>query len=159
MSVRLRAATSTLAAIMTAVLLSGCGISIPSDPDGTLDAVSGAELRVGVAPEGELVHVDGATPSGSVIDLVEGFAKSIDAEPEWTVATEETLVRMLGEGDLDLVAGGFTTDTPWVDKAGITRGYVGIEGAGERELVMLVPLGENAFLSTLEQYLDEEVGS
>lgn len=39
----------------------------------------------------------------------------------------------------------------------MTRGYPGIEGAGGRELVMLVPLGENAFLSALETYLDGEV--
>lgn len=147
------------AVFLATLLLSGCGVSIPSDPDGTLESVRGSELRVGLAPDGELVEDDDGVPSGSVVRIVEGFADSIDSEPEWTFATEETLVRMLEAGDLDLVAGGFTSDTPWVDKAGITRGYGGIPGADGRSIVMLVPLGENAFLSTLETYLDEEVGS
>lgn len=153
----LRIAAGTVTLIVTAAL-AGCGLTIPRDPNGTLDAVRGGELRVGISPDGELVDVDGEEPTGSVIDLVEGFADELDAEPEWTVATEETLVRMLEQGDLDLVAGGLTSDTPWLDKAGVSRGYPGIEGADGRELVMLVPLGENAFLSALERYLDEEVG-
>lgn len=139
--------------------LSGCGLSIPTDPDGTLDSVTGGELRVGTSPDGDLVDVSRGEPSGSIVDLVDRFADSIDAEPDWTVASEETLVTMLEAGDLDLIAGGITPDTPWIDKAGVTRGYRGIEGADGRELVMLVPLGENAFLSRLETFLDEEAGS
>lgn len=115
-------------------------------------------LHVGTSPDGELVDVTRDAPSGTIVELVDRFADSIDARTEWTVASEETLVAKLEAGDLDLVAGGITPDTPWIDKAGVTRGYRGIEGADGRELVMLVPLGENAFLSKLERFLDEEVG-
>lgn len=139
-------------------MLSACSISIPADPDDTLGSVTGGVLRVGTSPDGELVDVSGADPSGTIVDLVDRFADSIDADTEWTVASEETLVTELEAGDLDLIAGGITPDTPWIDKAGVTRGYRGIEGADGRELVMLVPLGENAFLSKLERFLDEEVG-
>lgn len=152
----LRAAAGAVS-LAIALALGGCGLSVPSDPDGTLESVRGGELRVGVSPDGALVQVQGGDPSGSVIDLVEGFADEIGASPEYTVATEETLVRMLEEDELDLVAGGFTSETPWVEKAGVSRGYAGIEGAEGRDIVMLVPLGENAFLSRLERYLDEEV--
>lgn len=138
--------------------LSGCGLTIPADPDGTLDAVTGGELRVGTSPDGELVDVRGDEATGSIVELVDRFAESIDAEPDWTVASEETLVTMLEAGDLDLIAGGITPDTPWIDKAGVTRGYRGVDGADGRELVMLVPLGENAFLSKLETFLDAEAG-
>lgn len=133
-------------------------MTIPSDPDGTLDAVSGGQLRVGTSPDGEIVDVRGGEPQGSVVDLVEGFADSIRSDPVWTVASEETLVTMLESGDLDLIAGGITAETPWMDRAGVSRGYPGIDGADGREIVMLVPLGENAFLSTLETFLDDEVG-
>ncbi|WP_231587807.1 hypothetical protein [Microbacterium oxydans] len=161
MSIRrssIRAISSAMTAALVAVLLAGCGLSIPADPDGTLESVSGGELRVGVSPDGDLVRTDGGTPSGTVVELVDDFAASIDAKPTWTVATEESLVRMLESGDLDLIAGGITADTPWLDKAGVSRGYRGIDGADGRELVMLVPLGENAFLSRLEGFLDEEIG-
>ncbi|MFJ6549017.1 hypothetical protein [Microbacterium sp. NPDC091676] len=146
-----------LAGLLVATALGGCGMTVPADPDGTLDRVSGGELRVGTSPEPGLVEIDGGEPRGPVVDLVDDFAASIDADVTWTVATEESLVGMLETGDLVLVAGGLTPDTPWIDKAGVTRGYPGIEGAGDRELVMLVPLGENAFLSALEASLDEEV--
>lgn len=144
---------------MLAIGLSGCGLTIPADPDGTLSSVTGSELRIGATADPGLVDIDRDTPTGSLPDLVGGFADSIDAEIAWTDGSEETLVGMLESGDLDLVIGGFTANTPWIDKAGVTRGYPGIDGADGREIVMLVPLGENAFLSALERYLDEEVGS
>lgn len=150
------AALATVA--LTGGGLTGCGITVPSDPEGTLQSVSGGELRVGVSPDHGLVS-DDDPPTGSIPDLVSGFADSLDADIEWTVGSEETLVGMLERGDLDLVAGGITDQTPWLDKAGVSRGYTHIDGADGRTLVMLVPLGENAFLSELERYLDEEVGS
>ncbi|WP_347876382.1 hypothetical protein [Microbacterium oxydans] len=155
---RIRRPVASLAVLAAITFLAGCGLSIPADPDGTLDSVTGGVLRVGTSPDGELVEVSRGDPSGPIIDLVDRFADSIDADTEWTVASEETLVTELEAGDLDLIAGGITPDTPWIDKAGVTRGYRGIEGSDGRELVMLVPLGENAFLSTLETFLDEEVG-
>lgn len=152
-------AASALVALLLTIGLSGCGATIPADPDGTLEAVSGAVLRVGTSPDGDLVDVADGEPSGPIVDLVHGFAARLHADTAWTVASEETLVTKLEAGDLDLIAGGITAATPWLDKAGVTRGYRGIEGADGRELVMLVPLGENAFLSALERYLDEEVGT
>ncbi|QAB18152.1 hypothetical protein Leucomu_09680 [Leucobacter muris] len=142
-----------------AASLAGCGLSVPSDPNGTLANASGGELRVGASTDPGLIDDHGSEPSGSLARLVDDFSESIDARPEWTVGSEETLVRMLESGELDLVVGGFTEDTPWLDRAGITRGYRAIEGADGRSIVFLVPLGENAFLSELEAFLDEEVGS
>lgn len=147
------------AAAMLAASLTGCGITVPKDPDGTLDTATHGELRVGVSSDPGLVNTDRATPAGSAIDLVNEFAERLDATPDWTVASEETLVGLLEEGDLDLLVGGFTADTPWVDHAGVTRGYTTIDGADGRSIVFLVPLGENAFLTELETFLDEEVGS
>lgn len=151
------AAAAVLAA--TTLLVCACGVTVPSDPDGTLDAVVGDAIEVGVSPDPGLVDTRGDEPRGPLVDLVEGFASSLDARIEWTVASEETLVGDLETGDLDLAVGGFTDQTPWSDRAGVTRGYTSIEGADGRSVVFLVPLGENALLSELEAFLDEEVGS
>ncbi|MBM7466677.1 hypothetical protein [Microbacterium esteraromaticum] len=156
---RTRRTMSTAGALLLAIALSGCGISVPTDPDGTLEHVTGGELRIGASPDHGLVDIGTSTPSGPLPDLAGEFAKTLDASPEWTVGSEETLVGMLEAGDLDLIVGGFTEKTPWIDKAGITRGYSGIPGADGRKIVMLVPLGENAFLSDLERFLDKEVDS
>jgi ABC-type amino acid transport substrate-binding protein len=147
-----------LALAMTAAL-TGCGITVPTDPDGTLQTVSGGELRVGVSSDAGLADASTDTPSGPLIDLVDTFAESLDADVEWTAGSEETLVVMLEEGDLDLVVGGLTDQTPWIDRVGVTRGYRDIEGADDRAIVMFVPLGENAFLTELEEFLDTELGS
>lgn len=160
---RTRAMVIRIAGAVTAgvlaVSLAGCGMSVPTDPDGTLDAVVGGELRVGVSPDPGLVEDDDDSPSGPLVDLTTEFAETLDTRAVWTVGSEESLVGMLESGELDLLIGGFTDQTPWVDRAGVTRGYSTIEGGDGRSIVLLVPLGENAFLTELETFLDEEVGS
>lgn len=143
-SVRTRA-TTVLA--LTAVLSSaGCGLAIPNDPDGTLRDVTGGTLRVGVDTN------SGVEP---LIEVVEGFADQLDAEIEWHEHGEEHLVAMLEGDDIDLAVGGFTDQTPWSSRAGMTRPIVGIPALDD-PTVLLVQLGENAFLTELEAYLDAE---
>jgi ABC-type amino acid transport substrate-binding protein len=145
------------ACLAVGLTLSGCS-GVPSDPDGTLERVSGGVLRVGASPDDGLVQVIDHEVSGSEVELVEAFADDLNADVEWTVGGEENLVFDLKKGQLDLVIGGITDQTPWVDSAGVSRAYPGIPGSGGRQIVMLVPLGENRFLSTLERFLDSEVG-
>lgn len=143
---------------VVALALSGCGISMPADPDGTLDRVRGGTLHVGASPNGDAVQLEGDTVAGAEVELVERFADHLDADLEWTVGAEEALVRGLERGELDLVIGGLSDASPWVDRAGMTRPYAEVrDHAGEvHKLVMLVPMGENAFLSELETFLSEE---
>lgn len=142
------------------IVLAGCGLQIPSDPNGALERVtSTGVLRVGVSVSGDLARQSGDSFTGSEVELIEGFAREQGATVEWTPGNEETLVTLLEDGELDVVIGGMTDKTPWAQKAGITRGYPGIPSSDGRPLVMLVPLGENRMLSTLEGYLDAEVGT
>ncbi|WP_448231880.1 hypothetical protein [Microbacterium lacticum] len=154
-----RRVSAVLVGVVFVTSLAGCGLSVPTDPDGTLAAATGGQLRVGVSPDPDLADDDGATPSGPVVDLVSDFSETINAHPDWTIGSEETLVGMLEAGELDVLVGGFTDQSPWVDRAGVTRGYTAIDGADGRSIVFLVRLGENAFLSELETFLDERVGS
>ena len=76
--------------------------------------------------------------------IVQNFAENLDAEVEWTVGGEEQLVSALENGDLDLVAGGISSKTPWAEQVGMTRPYtthVDVD-AKESKIVMLVPPGE-----------------
>ncbi|WP_141935421.1 hypothetical protein [Microbacterium sp. SLBN-154] len=142
------------------LLLAGCGQPLmPADPDGTLVDVQGDVLHAGVTPNGDLMDVAGDEPHGDEADAIRAFAASLDADVDWTVGPEEALVRGLEGGTLDLVAGGITDQTPWTDKAGVTRAYREVVDDQGRThlLVMLVPLGENAFLSELERFLSDYV--
>ncbi|SDQ59027.1 transporter substrate-binding domain-containing protein [Microbacterium sp. cf332] len=154
---RLPAAVGAVLVMLSSVALAGCGLSIPTDPSGTLASVEGGTLRAGVSPDGEWVQVDGDEPEGSEPDAIRAFADSLDADVEWTVGSEEALVRELENGGLDLIAGGITDQTPWTDKAGVTRPYAEAtaKDGSTLKVVMLVPLGENAFLSHLETFLSE----
>ena len=148
------------AAAVTALVLAlaGCGIQIPSDPDGTLDRITGGELRVGASPSGGLVTVDGDRVGGSLAELIEGFADEHDADVVWTVDSEEDLVADLTEGRLDLAVGGMTAATPWSAQVSVTRGYPAVPDSRGADVAVLLPLGENRLQQALETYLDGEVG-
>jgi DNA-binding transcriptional LysR family regulator len=148
-----------IALLLAGVLTLNACAAIPADPDDTLHRATGRTLHAGASTSEGLVSVADGEPAGPLVDLVEGFAATIDADVEWTVGSEEDLVKGLEAGDLDVAVGGMTSDTPWIDRAGMTRGYPGVPGADGRETVMFVPLGENAMLTALETYLDAEVGS
>ncbi|MCO1339395.1 hypothetical protein BJH93_10905 [Kocuria polaris] len=160
-----RRVAPALGALVSLLLATGCGMSIPSDPEGTLDSVRGGTLSVGVVTHGDFVEVDGTAGdqgavgedqiSGSEVDLVRGFADLLGAEIEFYTTGEEELVRRLDEGSVDLVVGGFTSQTVRASEAGLTRPYTEKVLSGEkRKIVILAPRGENAFISELEQYLD-----
>lgn len=136
-------------------ILVGCGLSIPSDPDHTLQRVRGAVLRVGASPsEPWIVWGAQREPTGLEAELVRGFAESLGARVEWIRGGEEALIGRLERGELDLVVGGLTAETPWVEKAAVTKPYLSEETPeGKREHVMAAPLGENAFLVELERFL------
>ncbi len=136
-----------------ALVLTGC--SVPADPDGTMDRIQGDTLRAGASLEDGLVEAADGTVTGPLAELVEEFAHRHDADVDWTTGSEESLVTALEERRLDIVVGGITADTPWVDRVGATRGYPEI--AEGRELVLLVPPGENRLLFELEQFLDGEL--
>jgi hypothetical protein len=140
------------------ILLAGCGMQVPTDPEGSLDRLTGDVMQVGASIEPGLVEQRGDTMEGSLVDLIEGFAETRSATIEWTIASEESLVALLEQGQLDVAVGGMTEQTLWTERVGVTRGYSGIAPTQNTKLVMFVPLGENRLLSTLERYLDEEVG-
>lgn len=113
---------------LTAVLgaagaLSGC--QVPQDPDGTLDIVRDGTMRVGVTESDPWVDLaDPDDPKGVEPALVRRFAASLNAEIEWIDGSEEELMGALKEGQLDLVVGGLTRQTPWKKEAALTWPYL-----------------------------------
>jgi ABC-type amino acid transport substrate-binding protein len=155
---RMRRFLSAVVAAVVTTGLTACGISIPSDPDGTLDRVTGGVLEVGVTPNPPHTDTSGTHPAGTEPALVASFAESIDARVEWVEGSEQSLVQLLEIGELDLVIGGISEQTPWSDRVAVTRAYAEAElpDGSTSGLVMLAPMGENAFLSALERHLDAE---
>lgn len=153
-----RSLTTFVLVVLVALGVTGCGTHFPADPDGTLDRVSGGVLRVGVSPHEPFTTVSSADPSGSEVALVEAYAESIAAQVVWRTGGEEQLVTQLQHGRLDVVIGGLTDKTPWRDQAGLTRPYTeSVDEFGQtRQHVMAAPRGENAFLLSLDTFLQDE---
>jgi ABC-type amino acid transport substrate-binding protein len=156
--------------LATLLTLSGCGSAFPADPQGTLERASGGTLRVGASINGDWVkisapaggelrsgEIQGSDVQGTEAVLVKGFAEHLGADIEWVAGTEQVLAEELKHGELDLVIGGLDDKTPWVSHAGVTRPYAeSTDGRGSlHKHVMLVPLGENAFLLELDRFLKE----
>lgn len=155
---RKAALTSGFVATAVALTVTGCTSSAyPADPDGTFDDVSGGTLSVGVVHHPPYVDATGAEPTGSEVELIQAFAEEIDAEIEWTASGEEALITALETGDVDLMAGGLTDQSPWSSQAALTRSYAEDTGPDGKtvNLVLAVPLGENQMLGELERFLDE----
>ncbi|BDI22926.1 transporter substrate-binding domain-containing protein [Herbiconiux sp. L3-i23] len=147
-----RWAAAALTVALTAAL---AGCSIPMDPEGTLASAEGGTLLVGVTENGDWVRLDGDEPSGIEPDLLRDFASDHDATIEWVEGSEQELIADLERGDLDILLGGFTDDTPWFDRTGMTRPYAESRdetGAIEKHVV-LARMGENALLLALDRFL------
>lgn len=141
---------------LAVLLVAGCGTTFPKDTDGSLDRITGGALRVGVSENPPWTEVaDDGGVTGREVDLLAGFAQGQDATVEWTPGAESELIMAMARGDLDVVVGGLTSDSPWEMEVALTRPYaqeVTPDGDTE-EMVMATPLGENALLVALETYL------
>ena len=69
-------------------------------------------MRVGVTESDPWTVLDGSTPSGIEVELVERFAETLDADIEWVDGAEQDLFGALAAGSLDLVIGGLTSTNP-----------------------------------------------
>lgn len=137
------------------LVLSGCGVQVPSDPNGTLASVSGGVLTVGVSHNPPWTDVTEDEPAGTEVELVRRFAESIDAEVEWEVGGEEHVITLLGADRLDMVIGGLTAESPWTSEVALTTSYTHATGptGTDDQHVMAVQMGENAFMVELERFL------
>jgi polar amino acid transport system substrate-binding protein len=129
------------------LLVAGCGL--PKDPDGTLEKVSGGELRVGVVPGNERA----AAEDGRIVDAL---AQALRSRPVFQHADAHHLFHELEEGRLDLIVGGLPTDTPFFDKAGLTRKAGPLMQPGStQDRVLAVPAGENGFLIAVNRAIEQ----
>ncbi|KTD23070.1 substrate-binding periplasmic protein [Legionella londiniensis] len=105
--------------ILMCLLISGC--DLPKDPNHTLDKVKKTHiLRVGAIYNPPWV---GKNESGIEPILLKQFAKELNAHPKFFYLPESLAMKALIEGQVDVVIGGITADTPWEKKIGLTRPY------------------------------------
>lgn len=140
--------------VILPILTVGC--DLPRDVDGTHSVVTQGNIRVGISARKPLAVASEGSYSGLEVELVEKFAKQLHAEPQWRLASETELFEQLHHGELDVVIGGITDDTPWSDYVGLTQSYAEsidqITGDSKKH-VWAVRAGENRWLLELGRFL------
>ncbi|WJY93270.1 Membrane-bound lytic murein transglycosylase F [Corynebacterium faecale] len=138
-----------------ALLLGACS-TIPADAEGTFSRAENGTLVVGVSEHHPWTVIsDEGDISGSEVDLIVGFADSINAQIEWQQGPESILAERIKEGEVDVIIGGLTDSSPWSSHMALTRPYAEVDG---EKMVMGARLGENQFLVELERHLAEDAG-
>lgn len=137
--------------LLTCMLILTSCKDIPRDSYKTLENIKTNKLlKVGVVQHPPWVDEIAEQPSGREVDIVEKFAKHLNSNIKWVKTAEHKLVEQLVTGKIDLLIGGFTTDTVWQDQVALTRPYFIKD---HEEHVFLAQPGENAFIVELEQFL------
>jgi ABC-type amino acid transport substrate-binding protein len=142
---------------LTIALASACGL--PRDPEGTLERVRGGTLRVGFVVDTPWVTAAGNGAGGIEGSIVAELARGLGARVAWVHASETPLLTALHDGDLDLVVGGLTKESPWNGKVSLTRPYyvdTAIVHGKTREVphVVAVRSGENAWQVHIERLFE-----
>ena len=138
-----------LASVCVLPLLA-CACDLPKDPDGATERVLATQrLRVGVSERPPWVQFEGSDVKGIEPDLIRALAAEMGAEVTWTRNGETPLLEMLEERQLDVVAAGFTSNSPWLTRVAATRPYL---SSSERHILFAAP-GENQLLLRLDRYL------
>ena len=142
------------AALLATLFLINCGV-VPRDSAGTLDRVRGGELRVGVANHPPWVRVDGNQVTGIEPELIERWAQQLNAQVTWHPGAEADLVEALHRRELDVLAAGLQSASPYGPQVAFTRPYLEVEdryGATRKYVLAVIP-GESALLLSLDRFL------
>ena len=139
---------------LSAALLISCD-AIPRDSAGALNRVRGGELRVGVADNPPWVSFEGGRVAGLEPELIEAWAKELGARVNWKPDAEAELVEALHRREVDVLAAGFDSKTPYKPELGLTQPYVEVEDryGSKKKHVLAVTPGESALLFSLDQFL------
>ena len=137
---------AVLMAFLAGLILSGC--DLPRDPEETLEAVEGRELRVGVLKYSENAEKDRP--------IAERLATSLGSKLVYVEGDAHALFEDLKRGHLHLVIGGVPESTPFEKELGLSKPVGPLHGAHEEEdRVLAVRPGENAFLLRVNQAIEE----
>jgi hypothetical protein len=138
--------SGVLVAFVVGSVLAGC--DLPRDPEETLEAVQGRELRVGVLKFGENAEKDRP--------IVERLAASLGSKLVYVEGDAHALFEDLKRGHIHVVIGGVPVSTPFEKELGLSKPVGALHGAHEEEdRVIAVRPGENAFLLRVNQAIEE----
>jgi polar amino acid transport system substrate-binding protein len=113
--------------VFALVALISASCDFPRDPRGTLDKVQNGTIRVGIVNHDPWTQIEEGRATGVEVELLREFAGELEAEIVFVQGTMPELLEAARQGEVDVVAGGFTDTSPGVSEgkeAGITSPYL-----------------------------------
>jgi polar amino acid transport system substrate-binding protein len=110
---------------LAALISASC--DFPRDPRGTLDKVQNGTMRVGIVNHDPWTQMEEGRASGVEVELLRDFAAELETKIVFAEGTVPELLEAAKQGEVDVVAGGFTSTSPGVSEgkeAGITSPYL-----------------------------------
>lgn len=98
--------------VVLPVLLVSCE-NFPRDPDNTLNKVRDATLFAGITENPPYVSLRDSAPEGFEVDMIKAFAEELNAEVQWVKGSEEQIMRLLEDNQVQICAGGFSSESLW----------------------------------------------
>ena len=108
--------------VALAAIAAGCD-NFPKDPRDSFEKATTTGLRVGVINDAPWARFDGDSASGIEADIIKGFAGKHNMEVRWVAGSAHSLMPALEEGELHIVIGGMTKDSPFKELVGFTNPY------------------------------------
>ena len=97
--------------------------NFPKDPRGSFEKAKTTGLLVGVINDVPWAYSDGQSAAGWDADIVKGFAEKHNMRVEWVPGAEHDLIPALEEGELHMLIGGITKDSPFKHLVGLSNPY------------------------------------
>lgn len=107
--------------VVIATLCWSC--NYPKDPNHTLDKMKNQTVRVGISESSGLATISEAGPTGVEVELIKGYAQTINSKIEWVKGSQEQIVGLLKEHQVDVAIGGYSKQTAFKKHIGLTRPY------------------------------------
>ena len=105
--------------VLLLLVLNGCD-QFPKDPNNTLEKISGKKLKVGIAESGEWASYKDGVATGIEVEIIKGFAESIKAQIEWVPGSQDHIINLMSEHEVDICIGNFTKKSPFKKHAGFS---------------------------------------
>lgn len=128
----------TLYWVVALGMLTGCD-DFPKDMAGTMEGVlSSGTMRAGIVAGG---------PEDEQRALIARLASSLNVEASIFTGSTEDLVHRMNNGEIDILVGEFSANTPWKSQVGMTGPVRAINPPADKPVLRaIVRSGENRWL-------------
>lgn len=136
-----------VATALIALLLGGCA-DVPWDAEGTMDRVRATKvLRAGV------IAPNDHDSEGAQRHFIHLLAAATDSRPRIVEGSAEELLPQVESGELDIVTGRFSHDTPWAERVTILPSLKRRRGDDGANLpAAAIRNGENGWVALVHGY-------